>query len=254
MAISASALVGTMTPRNAAPASNGPSSLTPNQFPNSSAFVSAFHTRARGAFNMIRFSIRSLVATDMCNLLVAHHTRCFRGFATSRLHMMRRPPVEPLRRLGTLRLINIESAGHPHGRPRIFARAHHDGPVYREGHGAHRRQAPVRQQHVPPSDRHARNPARLQDDGSRAAQGIRDSRSLRGCRHHAGGHRVGDYPHRRRRPGCLRAGDGGDHSLRERRAGAEGRVPAAHHAERKPASQESSSWRIASAISRRWDI
>src|SRR5262249_48912960 len=72
LAISASAFVGAMTPRSTVPATNGPSNLAPNHSPNSIASVSAFHTRAREAFSNTRFSIRSVTATAICNLLVAY--------------------------------------------------------------------------------------------------------------------------------------------------------------------------------------
>jgi hypothetical protein len=47
------------------------------------------------------------------------------------------------------------------------------GSVHRQGHGADRRSAPERQQHVPPSAEHDGDPARLQDRGSGAAESVR---------------------------------------------------------------------------------
>jgi hypothetical protein len=65
-------------PRAVWPGVNGPSILTPNHLPNSAASVSAFQTRARGAFNVTRFSIRSVL--DIC--------------ATSWLHVIPQLPVD----------------------------------------------------------------------------------------------------------------------------------------------------------------
>src|SRR5262245_7588112 len=50
-----------MWPRTIAPSRNGLSSLARNQAPNSSASVSARHTRERGARSTICFSMRSVV-------------------------------------------------------------------------------------------------------------------------------------------------------------------------------------------------
>src|SRR4029453_4034281 len=78
--------VGTMTPRKRAPATKGPSNLTPNHSPNSFASVRAFQTRAREAISSTRFSIRSVTPTPIRNLQVADSIVRRRHRATLRLN------------------------------------------------------------------------------------------------------------------------------------------------------------------------
>src|SRR4029434_199041 len=84
-----------MAPRSVVPAANGPSNFTPNHLPNSSAFVSAAHTRALGALNRTFFSIRSVAITAICNLLVAYSTRRPAPYATSWLRVCTRCHSSP---------------------------------------------------------------------------------------------------------------------------------------------------------------
>src|SRR5262249_20522506 len=65
---------GTRRPGGGPPATNGPSNLTPNHSPNSLASDRACQTRAREALSRTCFSIRSVTATAICNLQVAHRT------------------------------------------------------------------------------------------------------------------------------------------------------------------------------------
>jgi acyl-CoA thioesterase-1 len=70
-------------------------------------------------------------------------------------------------------------AGAPHDAGlRTVAQGPHAGAVHRQGHGAHRREAPRRQQHVPPPVEYDGDPARLQDPRSGSAQGGGDSRPV----------------------------------------------------------------------------
>src|SRR4029450_4425545 len=68
-------VVGVITPVTDFPATNGPSTRTPNHWPNSSASLIARQTRSSGARRTTCFSIRSIL---MCNLLVAYHASVVR--------------------------------------------------------------------------------------------------------------------------------------------------------------------------------
>jgi hypothetical protein len=63
-----------MRPLTVAPVANDPSKRAPNHWPNSFALVIACQTRARGARNVMCFSIRSVLAVVMCNLVVAYYS------------------------------------------------------------------------------------------------------------------------------------------------------------------------------------
>src|SRR4051812_10737640 len=67
--IEASSSLPSNVPFIGLPGTNGPSSVKPNQAPNSFASEIARHTRESGAFSVTCFSILSVLL--MCNLLVA---------------------------------------------------------------------------------------------------------------------------------------------------------------------------------------
>src|SRR5271168_4133126 len=105
LATSASTVVPTIIARTTAPALNGPSTLIPNQLPNSSESVNARQTLFRGARSKIFFSIQSVFIR---NLQVAYYhpqkTTCNQKVALVRSSFSwvwgKRVPHAPVLRVG----------------------------------------------------------------------------------------------------------------------------------------------------------